>query len=60
MQDYKRGSHTIMDCKYHIVWVTKYRYPTELARRVYQRLQPAIRGDCATLSFRRARLSGQL
>jgi hypothetical protein len=27
MQDYKRGSHTIWDCKYHIVWVTKYRYP---------------------------------
>ena len=27
MQDYKRGSHTIWDCKYHLVWVTKYRYP---------------------------------
>lgn len=27
MQDYKRGSHTVWDCKYHIVWVTKYRYP---------------------------------
>src|SRR5665213_3224817 len=26
MQDYKRGSHTIWDCKYHLVWVTKYRY----------------------------------
>ena len=26
MKDYKAGSHTIWDCKYHIVWVTKYRY----------------------------------
>jgi putative transposase len=26
MKDYKRGSHTICDCKYHWVWVTKYRY----------------------------------
>jgi putative transposase len=27
MKDYKRGSHTIWDCKYHLVWTTKYRYP---------------------------------
>jgi putative transposase len=27
MQDYKKGSHTVWDCKYHIVWITKYRYP---------------------------------
>ena len=26
MQNYKHGGHTIWDCKYHIVWVTKYRY----------------------------------
>ncbi len=26
MQDYKRGSHTVWDCKYHLVWATKYRY----------------------------------
>ena len=26
MENYKRGSHTVWDCKYHIVWVTKYRY----------------------------------
>jgi putative transposase len=25
MKDYKRGSHTLWDCKYHLVWVTKYR-----------------------------------
>ena len=26
MKDYRRGSHTIWECKYHLVWVTKYRY----------------------------------
>ena len=27
MEAYKRGSHTVWDCKYHLVWTTKYRYP---------------------------------
>ncbi|MFP3012003.1 MAG: IS200/IS605 family transposase, partial [Rickettsia sp.] len=26
MQYYKKISHTVYDCTYHIVWVTKYRY----------------------------------
>lgn len=26
MQYYKKTSHTVYDCTYHIVWVTKYRY----------------------------------
>ena len=26
MQDYKHGGHTVWDCKYHLVWTTKYRY----------------------------------
>ncbi len=26
MQDYKHGSHTVWDCKYHLVWTTKCRY----------------------------------
>ena len=26
MEAYKRGSHTVWDCKYHLIWVTKYRY----------------------------------
>ena len=26
MRDYKHGSHTVWDCKYHLVWTTKYRY----------------------------------
>ena len=27
VKDYKKGSHTVWDCKYHVVWITKYRYP---------------------------------
>ena len=27
MQMYRKGSHTIYDLKYHIVWITKYRKP---------------------------------
>jgi putative transposase len=45
MQDYKRGSHTIWDCKYHLVWVTKYRYPI-LVGDVGQRA-PELLGEIA-------------
>lgn len=27
MAEYRKGSHTVYDIKYHFVWVTKYRYP---------------------------------
>jgi putative transposase len=27
MKGYKSGSHAVWDCKYHLVWITKYRYP---------------------------------
>jgi putative transposase len=26
MEAYKHGGRTVWDCKYHLVWVTKYRY----------------------------------
>ena len=45
MPDYRRGAHTIYDIKYHLVWVTKYRYKVlrgDLARRV----RDLIRGLC--------------
>jgi len=42
MQDYKRGSRVIWDCKYHLVWVTKYRYPI-LARDVGHRARELLR-----------------
>ena len=27
MQNYRKGSHTVYDLKYHLVWITKYRKP---------------------------------
>ena len=27
MKDYKSSSHAVWDCKYHLAWITKYRYP---------------------------------
>ena len=27
MQYYRKSSHNVYDCTYHIVWITKYRYP---------------------------------
>jgi putative transposase len=27
MLNYRKGSHSVWDCKYHLVWTTKYRYP---------------------------------
>jgi putative transposase len=42
MQDPKRGSHTVWDCKYHLVWVTKYRFPI-LGGDVGQRARELLR-----------------
>jgi REP-associated tyrosine transposase len=27
MEDHKRGRHMVWECKYHLVWTTKYPYP---------------------------------
>ena len=42
MEDYKRGSHTVWDCKYHLAWTTKYRYEV-LEGDVGQRCRELIR-----------------
>ena len=42
MQDYKRGSHSVWDCKYHLVWTTKYRYQV-LGGDVGQRCRELLR-----------------
>ncbi len=42
MQEYKRGSHTVWDCKYHLVWATKYRYQV-LGGEVGQRCRELLR-----------------
>ena len=42
MENYKRGSHTVWDCKYHLVWTTKYRYQV-LGGEVGQRRRELLR-----------------
>ena len=45
MSYYKRGSHSVYDCNYHIVWVTKYRYPVLLGD-IAVRARDLIRRIC--------------
>ena len=45
MQNYKSGSHTRYDLKYHIVWITKYRKPLMVGP-VAERLRELIRQIC--------------
>jgi len=45
MPDYRRSSHTISDIKYHIVWVTKYRYKV-LTGEVAIRTRDLLRQIC--------------
>jgi putative transposase len=42
MKDYKSGSHAVWDCKYHLVWITKYRYPV-LVGEVGERARELLR-----------------
>ena len=45
MAEYRRGSHTIYDIQYHLVWVTKYRYHV-LTGEVAVRARELIRQSC--------------
>ena len=45
MPDYRRGAHTVYDIKYHLVWVTKYRYEV-LRGDVAIRVRDLIRELC--------------
>lgn len=45
MKNYRKTSHVIYDCKYHLVWVTKYRYPV-LIGKVALRVRELIRQIC--------------
>ncbi len=45
MQNYRKTSHTTYDCKYHIVWITKYRKKV-LTGIVSARVRELIRGIC--------------
>jgi putative transposase len=45
MGEYPRGSHTITDIQYHVVWTTKYRYKI-LTEKVAERLRELLRQGC--------------
>lgn len=45
MAEYRRGAHTVYNLQYHLVWVTKYRYP-ELRGAVAERRRELIRQSC--------------
>ena len=47
MQLYRKGSHTLYDLKYHIVWTTKYRRSI-LTERRGKRVRGLIREICLT------------
>jgi putative transposase len=44
-EEYNKGSHTVYDIKYHIIWVTKYRYKV-LRGEIALRLRELIRQGC--------------
>ena len=45
MANYRNGSHTVYDIKYHFVWITKYRYEV-LKGDVAFRLRDLLRQGC--------------
>jgi len=45
MQHYRKTSHTTYDCKYHVVWITKYRKKV-LSGLVAERVRELLRGIC--------------
>lgn len=59
MPEYRKGPHTVYDIKYHVVWVTKYRYPV-LQGDLALRTRDLIRKICAQHDVRiiRGHVSG--
>lgn len=45
MDEYNEGSHTVYNIKYHVIWVTKYRYKV-LNKSIASRLRELIRQGC--------------
>ena len=45
MTEYRKGAHTVYDIKYHVVWVTKYRYQV-LRGEIAVRARDLIREIC--------------
>ena len=50
MSSYRKGSHTVYDLKYHVVWITKYRKQV-LRGEIGKRLRELIRQTCEELEI---------
>ena len=50
MVDYRKDAHTVYDIKYHIVWVTKYRYPI-LKGAIGYRLRDLLKQGCEAMGI---------
>ena len=48
MEDYRKGAHTVFDIKYHLVWITKYRYKV-LNGELGLRVRDIIREACGEM-----------
>ena len=51
MADYRKGSHTVYDIKYHFVCITKYRYPV-LTGAIALRARELLRQGCEANNLR--------
>ena len=51
MAEYRKGSHTVYEIKYHFVWITKYRYPV-LRGEVALRARELLRQGCEANNIR--------
>ena len=47
MTEYRKSAHAVYDIKYHVIWITKYRYKV-LRGRVAERARDLIRQICAS------------
>ena len=47
---YRKGSHSVYDIKYHVVWTTKYRKAV-LRGEVAKRVRELVRQTCATMDI---------
>jgi len=45
MVEYRRSAHAVYDVKYHVIWITKYRYKV-LRGRIAERARDLIRQIC--------------
>jgi putative transposase len=51
MVDYTKRSHAVYDIKYHVIWVTKYRYKV-LTKNISMRLRELIRQGCESRNIK--------